>query len=92
MPKITIVDEGKEVVAPKTRHVYNYSINMQSVRSMVAAKIIYNGAVTGNQYEWSQAGAITSVDERDVPELLAKRLGSRTCCGSSDGNRIFELV
>lgn len=87
---MTKMDE-KDVVAPTPRRIYN--IGVRKVRSMVAARVIYNGKVTGNQYEWPNAGAIVPVDERDVPELLAKRLGGRNCCGGSpDGNKIFELV
>lgn len=80
----------KEVVAPVSKPTYNYSV--RQVQSLVDARIIYNGAVTGKRYEWARAGAIVPVDERDVPELLAKRLGGRSCCGPQDGNKIFELI
>lgn len=62
------------------------------IRSLIDAHLIYSGQVSGKHYEWSRAGAIVIVDEQDVPELLAKRLGGKTCCGSPDGNQIFELV
>lgn len=80
----------KPRVAPVENAEYNYV--RKSIRSMIDARIVYDGAVTGEHYEWSRAGAVVSVDARDVPELLAKRLGSRSCCGTSDGNQIFELI
>ncbi len=63
------------------------------VQSMIDAHFIYTGRISGQQYEWTVGGARVSVDERDVPELLSKRLGGNTCCGSdAGGNRIFEIV
>lgn len=63
------------------------------VQSLIDAHFIYTGQATGKQYEWQTGGSKISVDERDIPELLSKRLGGKTCCGGSDeGNRIFELV
>lgn len=62
------------------------------IRSLIDAHLIYDGQETGKHYEWTRAGAILEVDERDVPELIAKRLGGKTCCGSQDGNSIFEIV
>lgn len=63
------------------------------IRSLIDAHLIYNGQESGQRYEWNRAGAIVEVDEKDVPELLAKRLGGRTCCGSDrEGNKIFEIV
>lgn len=67
-------------------------INYVKIRSLVDAHFTYIGRESGEQYEWKNAGAISSVDERDVPELLTKRLGGKTCCGGSDGNLIFEVV
>lgn len=78
----------KVVFAPVKSVRYN---NLR-VRSMVSAFVRYHGAVTGNEYEWPRAGAEALVDERDVPNLLSKRIGNRSCCGDSDANRIFELV
>lgn len=65
----------------------------QIVQSLIDAHLIYTGRETDKQYEWPRGGSKVSVDERDVPELLSKRLGGTTCCGGSrDGNRIFEVV
>ena len=62
------------------------------VQSLVDAHFIYDGQVSGRHYEWPFGGSQVNVDERDIPELLSKRLGGKTCCGSGDGNRIFKLV
>lgn len=62
------------------------------IRSLIDAHLIYDGRESGQRYEWTRAGAIIEVDEQDVPELLAKRLGGQTCCGNRDGNKIFELI
>lgn len=68
---------------------YNYI----KVRSLLDSRLLYTGQVSGQQYEWSRAGSITEVDKRDVPELLAKRIGTGSCCGGQarDGNRVFEI-
>lgn len=81
---------AKEDVADRLNQTYNYVV--KNVQSLVEARIIYVGKVTGKRYEWPKSGFIVPVDERDVPELLAKRLGSQTCCGAQDGNKIFELM
>lgn len=83
-------DVVKKTVASKVTSDYNYV--RKSIRSLIDARIIYDGAITGEHYEWSGAGAVVSVDERDVLELLAKRLGSQSCCGANDGNHVFELI
>lgn len=62
------------------------------IQSLIDAHFFYTGQVSGKQYEWGRAGAIVEVDEHDVPELLSKRLGGKTCCGASDGNIIFQEV
>lgn len=63
------------------------------VQSLIDAHLVYTGKVSGRQYEWDRAGAIVSVYENDVAELLSKRLGTQTCCGDNrDGNVIFQLA
>lgn len=68
------------------------TIKLIKVQSLIDGRILYDGQVTGKHYEWAKGGAIVDVDEQDVPELLAKRLGGQTCCGSKGGNVIFEVV
>lgn len=84
------LEEKKEAIAVPHRATYNYFV--KQVRSMVQARIIYRGHVTGNRYEWPAAGSVVPVDERDVPELLSKKLGGRSCCGPQGANTIFELI
>jgi hypothetical protein len=38
-----------------------------------------------------KAGAVVEVDESDVPELIAKRLGKKSCCGR-ERTKIFQLA
>lgn len=87
-----ITDELEEKETVVSRRVATYNYFVKQVRSRVQARVIYNGNVTGNRYEWPVAGSIVAVDERDVPELLAKKLGGRSCCGPQDANTIFELI
>lgn len=60
------------------------------VQSLIDAHLIYDGRVSGQRYEWRRAGAIVEVDERDVPELLAKR-SKKPCCGQ-EPNKYFQLA
>lgn len=85
------MDVIKKTVADNVTSDYNY-YGRSNVRSLLDAHILYDGAITGEHYEWSRAGSVVSVDERDVPELLSKRLGSQGCCGTNDSNRVFELI
>lgn len=78
----------KDIVAPFEPEV---TINVtKQVQSLIDAHLIYDGRVSGQRYEWVRAGAIVDVDERDVPELLAKR-GMKSCCGQ-EPNRYFQLA
>ena|ERR1035437_666040 len=62
------------------------------VRSQFDAHLIYIGHVSGKRYEWRTSGTAVEVDARDVDELLSKRLGEGSCCGSaSRGNVLFCL-
>lgn len=91
MPKYTSGDELKnqvkvaEVQAPVT-------INKTTkIESLLEAHLEYVGRESGKPYSWHKAGDIVLVDEADVPELLSKRLGKKTCCGSGE-NRIFQIA
>lgn len=79
-----------ETAVEETSH--TDKINYRNVQSLIDAHLIYTGRESGKQYEWNRAGAIVSVDERDIPELLSKRLGGKSCCGGEEGNKIFELA
>jgi len=61
------------------------------IQSLIEAHVYYAGQVSGQLYEWNRAGAIVDVDERDVPELLAKRSGKKPCCGG-ERTKIFQLA
>ena len=61
------------------------------VQSLIDSHLYYTGRESGRQYEWARAGAIVDVDEQDVPELLAKRLGKKQCCGQ-ERTKIFQFL
>ena len=78
----------EEVVLETPKHrVYN-TINLVN---LISAKVKLLGPVTGNSYEWSKAGAVLAVDEKDAPGLLSKHLGDKVCCGSNAVNSIFAI-
>jgi len=63
------------------------------IESLIEAHLTYTGRESGKQYEWKKAGDSAKVLLEDVPELLEKRLGGNTCCGSDPtGNKIFQIV
>jgi hypothetical protein len=67
---------------------YNYY--MRKIQSQIDSHLVYTGRVSGKQYEWKRAGDVLMVDEHDAPELLAKRIGERSCCGEGLlGNQVF---
>ena len=55
-------------------------------------KVNTKGSVTGKMYSFSGAGSILDVDERDVPDLLAKGVGGTSCCSGVPTSPYFEIV
>lgn len=91
MPKYSSSEETKnqvkvaETLPPVT-------INKTTkIESLLEAHLEYAGRESGKLYSWHKAGDIVLVDEADVPELLSKRLGKKTCCGNGE-NRIFQIA
>jgi len=74
-----------EQPAPKT---YNSSVKLQS---MVDARLLYDGRVSGKHYEWQRAGSVQVVDDLDAPDLLSKRIKTQSCCSGSDV-AVFQQV
>lgn len=87
--KSTSISESPKLpVVAVTKQSYNYI----KIRSLLASHLVYDGEATLRHYEWVSAGSVVEVDERDVPELLAKRISTNTCCGGSpNGSNIFEI-
>ncbi len=78
----------KDVVVEKVVEPYN---SYRKIQSLIDSKLIYVGRESGELYEWQRAGDIIAVREEDVPELLSKRVGERSCCGEGLlGNKVFE--
>ena len=70
------------------KQTYNYV----RIQSLLDSCLLYSGRESGKQYTWAKAGSVVDVDERDVPELLAKRIGASSCCGGNpQGSKIFEI-
>lgn len=59
------------------------------LKKNVQLKII--GSETANVYVFSGAGSVVDVDNRDVPKMLEKGLGGKSCCGSNSTS-YFEIV
>lgn len=62
-----------------------------NITSLIDSHLTYVGRISGKQYEWARSGDIVRVLKEDVPELLEKRLGKKTCCGEGY-NKIFQLA
>lgn len=85
---------GQVKVDSESVSTYNYEVKPETVliQSVFDARLEYTGQITGKQYVWNKAGSVQEVDALDSEILLAKRIGSTGCCGSSQGgNVIFEL-
>lgn len=90
MPKYRYEQDEKPDVVDEVKPKYNSGT--KQVQSIYSAHLKYIGAVSGKLYEWYKSGEVVAVDERDVTDLLAKRIGSRNCCGDSlNGNIVFQL-
>jgi len=87
-------DKAREVsFAPSFKSDYNKVANVTSIQSLFPAHLKYVGAVSGKVYEWERAGNIVSVDNDDVPALLAKRVGAKGCCGGNrGGNKVLAVI
>lgn len=70
------------------------TISRVNIQSLFPARVIKVGLVSGERYDFAEAGSVLSVDERDVPDLLAYRIGTTNCCGGADpsGNTVFQLI
>lgn len=78
---------AKVAVETVEEQVYNYI----RIQSLYDAHLVYVGKVSGRQYEWVKAGDVVGVLQDDVPELLSKRVGTRSCCGEGGlGNQVFQ--
>lgn len=94
MPKTEHFDpeQGlKDVVAKATT---KDRINLVKVQCLFPAHVIYTGAVSGQRYDFPEPGSVLEVDSRDVPAMLAYRIGTTSCCGGSDptGNTVFQTL
>lgn len=80
--------DSKEAFAKAYSQPYNY----KKVQSLVEARLIYTGAVTGVQYVWATAGMVVNVDERDVPDLLEHNMGTISCCGGGNSGNKVQVI
>lgn len=77
-----------ERIAPKDK------IKSVKIQLLFPAHVIYAGAVSGKRYDFKEPGSVLEVDSRDVPAMLAYRIGTTGCCGGSDpsGNQVFQTI
>jgi len=81
-----------EVVKEKKKPVKRLTTKTIRIVLLHNKKVKTKGSVTGKMYVFSGAGAILSVDERDVSALLAKGVGGTSCCSGVPTSPYFELV
>lgn len=88
MPETKQINVPVEKTAPKDIII---TVNLQC---LFPAHVIYTGPISGKRYDFVEAGSILPVDSRDVPAMLAYRIGASNCCGGGnvDGNRVFQIV
>ena len=79
--------EPKEVLDKPKATTYNKI----SLTSQFSAHITLEGSITGKFYRWPKSGDAVEVDERDVPNLLEKKIGERFCCGGKP-NFILKIT
>jgi hypothetical protein len=65
------------------------TVSTVSITSLMDARVLITGTVTGKQYVFSKAGTVVEVDKLDADEILNKKRG-RVCCGKA-GN-LFQLT
>jgi hypothetical protein len=81
---------GLKRVVEETTPTVTINTNVK-IQSLIDSHLIYDGQVSKRHYEWMKAGAVVEVDESDVPELIAKRLGKKSCCGR-ERTKIIQLA
>jgi hypothetical protein len=52
------------------------------LRNQYPGNVIVIGSISGNRYVFNGGGSTSEVDARDAPEMLEKRFGGNSCCGS----------
>lgn len=82
------------VVAEKPQETKINTVKEVAIQAVYPSRLKYAGHVSGKDYEWASAGSIVMVLSEDVPFLLEKRIGSKSCCGAlnMNGNKVFELA
>lgn len=89
-PKHARFASVKEAVADNLQK--DTIIRTVAIQSLYPAHLKYIG-LSGQEYEWVNAGTVVLVNEEDAPELLAKVIGTKGCCGvRSDGNVLFQKL
>lgn len=69
------------------------NVNRVALISQFPARIRRVGLISGESYEWPDAGSTVMVLSEDVESLLALRIGEGACCGGSpDSNFLFRRL
>lgn len=94
MPATKLPDEYHTPKVTVEKPAAEDKISMTKVQSLFPAKVIYVGRISGQVYTFVEPGSVLDVDSRDVPDMLAYRIGTTNCCGGADptGNKVFQVV
>lgn len=89
-----IANIANPVVAPTLQDSKINTVKEVAVQAVYPSRLVYIGTTSGQRYEWAGAGSVVMVLSEDVPFLLEKRIGSKSCCGAlnMNGNKVFELA
>jgi hypothetical protein len=67
------------------------TVSTVQICSLMDAKVLVTGTVTGTKYEFAKAGTVVAVNKLDADEILNKKSGN-ACCGGQSGKAVFQLV
>lgn len=86
----SVVGDGLDIVDTAPYNIVEQSVQIEC---QYPATIAITGQATGKQYVWMGAGAVVEVDQADAEDVLKRKMGQRSCCGSAgQGNVIFRVV
>jgi hypothetical protein len=74
-----------------TKKIDTVSTSTVLICSLMDAKVLVTGTVTGTKYEFAKAGTVVAVNKLDADEILNKKSGN-ACCGGQSGKAVFQLV
>lgn len=78
------IETEDEVTGDKYEKTSPYTSQRKAIKLTLLKDVtlIISGAVTHEKYVFNGAGSSLYIDELDLPEMLTKNTGRRSCCGS----------